>query len=159
MAKPIIFKPILNVKEKRYQCKCGYNVTFGQECCSICETEFNWCNLEDSDPNGVDQHETGAKLDAGKVRMGLVLGDFANALEMVSLVGTVGANKYTDHGWLDVPDGISRYTDAMLRHNFKEHAGELLDPELTELAGKDVRHAACVAWNALARLELALREK
>jgi len=91
--------------------------------------------------------------------MGLVLGDFANALEMVSLVGTVGANKYTDHGWLDVPNGIARYTDAMLRHNFREHAGELLDPELTELAGKDVYHAACTAWNALARLELALREK
>ena len=154
----IIAQPSKN-KPGLHKCKCGTSVAFGQKQCHICDALLEWPNKKDLDPNGVDQHTTGSKLDAGKVRMGLVLGDFANALEMVSLVGTVGANKYTDHGWLDVPNGIARYTDAMLRHNFKEHAGELLDPELTELAGKEVRHSACVAWNALARLELALREK
>ena len=146
--------------DDKHTCICGTKIVKSQDQCHICNATIEWDNApKDLDPNNIDQHTTGAKLDAGKIRMGLVLGDFANALEMVSLVGTIGANKYTDHGWLDVPNGIARYTDAMLRHNFREHAGELLDPELTELAGKDVYHAACTAWNALARLELALREK
>ena len=54
---------------------------------------------------------------------------------------------------MSVPDGEARYTDAMLRHVFKEFAGEKNDAD-TELS-----HAAHAAWNALARLELALRRK
>ena len=109
-----------------------------------------------SDPTGRNANEPGAKLDANKNRMGLVLGDFSAALNEVSKVGTIGANKYSAHGWLSVPDGVERYTDAMLRHYFKEATGELLDPELTELGNTPVHHAACVAWNALARLQLIL---
>jgi len=75
------------------------------------------------DPHGADPHTPGAKLDAGKTRAGLVLGDFARALEQVSRVGTFGAQKYTDHGWLSVPGGVGRYTDAMLRHWLAEHTG------------------------------------
>ena len=106
-----------------------------------------------------EQHAIGTKLDKGKNQLGLVLGDFSEALWQVGLVGTQGAIKYTPHGWIRVPDGISRYTDAMLRHHLKENMGELLDPELTEMAGENIYHAACVAWNALARLKLILQEK
>lgn len=106
-----------------------------------------------TDPNGIDQHAPGAKLDNGKPRHGLVLGAFSNALTEVAKVGTFGANKYSDNGWLSVPNGLARYTDAMLRHHFAEAGGEELDED------SGLRHAAHRAWNALAVLELALREK
>lgn len=109
-----------------------------------------WC-LAETDPSGKASHDPGAKLDAGKPRVGLVLGDFANALLEVSKVGTGGAVKYSDHGWLSVPEGVSRYTDAMLRHYLAEQSGGTLDQ------GSDLLHAAHLAWNALARLELIIR--
>lgn len=106
----------------------------------------------ESDPHGKDQHETGAKLDADKPRLGLVLCAFANALVEVGKVGTYGAQKYTDNGWLDVPKGKARYTDALLRHVLAE-TNETHDPDTNLL------HAAHAAWNALARLELVLRKR
>lgn len=105
------------------------------------------------DPLGKDQHEKGAKLDAGKIRAGLVLGDFSRALRAVSEIGTFGANKYTEHGWLSVPNGFERYSDAMLRHWLDECSGEAY------AADSGLLHAAHLAWNALARLELLLRTK
>lgn len=114
--------------------------------------------IQDIDPTGKSAQDSGAKLDAGKNRMGLVLGDFAEALAMVSKIGTVGANKYSDHGWVNVPNGVERYTDAMLRHYFEEASGKMLDSELTEMANEDILHAGCVAWNALARLNLIIKK-
>lgn len=104
-----------------------------------------------ADPTGRPAHEPGAKLDAGKNRIGLVLGAFALALQEVSKVGTFGANKYTDNGWLSVPNGQDRYTDAMLRHHFHHFAGEAHDPE------SGLLHIAHRCWNDLATLELYLR--
>lgn len=104
--------------------------------------------LSEQDPNGINQHASGAKLDFGKNRLHLVLGGFSNALQAVSEVGTFGANKYTDNGWLTVDNGLNRYSDAMLRHYFKEQSGELID------ADSELLHAAHLAWNSLARLEL-----
>jgi hypothetical protein len=52
--------------------------------------------MTETDPNGLDPHEPGAKLDAGKIRPQLVLGGFSRALEEVVKVGTYGANKYTE---------------------------------------------------------------
>lgn len=108
---------------------------------------------EESDPHGIEQHAPGAKLDAGKNRLGLVLGEFSNALWAVGLVGTKGARKYTDSGWLEVPNGEERYTDAMLRHWVKEQTEGEMDMDTHFL------HAAHTAWNALARLELMLRNR
>lgn len=99
-----------------------------------------------------EQHLPGVKLDAGKPRVGLVLGSFANALLEVSKVSTFGARKYTADGWKTVPDGFDRYTDAMLRHYLQE-SNEFIDEE------SQMMHAAQVAWNALARLELILLGK
>lgn len=103
----------------------------------------------EKDPSGIDQHQSGAKLDATKPDCSL-LGYFGNALLAVSEVGTHGAVKYTRGGWQYVDNGINRYTAAMLRHYLKENESEY-DTDLP------VRHAAQVAWNALARLELMLR--
>lgn len=99
------------------------------------------------------QTPPGAKLDAGKVRIGLVLHGFARALSAVSEVGTYGAKKYTPDGWIEVPNGQARYTDAMYRHLMREAAGEHEDPET------GIAHAAHAAWNALARLDLMIREQ
>lgn len=103
------------------------------------------------DPNGIDAHAPGAKLDAGKPDASL-LGFFGLALLAVSEVGTYGAKKYTRGGWQEVSDGVNRYTAAMLRHYLSENQSRY-DSDLPVL------HAAQVAWNALARLELMLREE
>ena len=107
----------------------------------------------EADPNGLAANTPGAKLDAGKVRPALVLGGFARALLEVSKVGTYGATKYTENGWMEVPNGLSRYDDAKLRHWLIEKTGVECDPD-TNLA-----HAAHEAWNALARLDLLIRQK
>lgn len=107
----------------------------------------------EADPNGINQHAPGAKLDAGKVRMDLMLQGFARALLSVGEVTTYGAKKYTDNGWAAVPNGVARYSDAMQRHYLYESTEGPVDAE------SDLLHAAQVAWNALARLELMLREK
>lgn len=105
------------------------------------------------DPTGKNPHEAGAKLDAGKIRMGLVYEGFASPLKEVARVGTFGANKYTDNGWKAVPKGLDRYTDALYRHLSAEAEGELYDPET------NILHAAHAAWNALARLDFILKGK
>ena len=107
----------------------------------------------ESDPTGKDPHQPGAKLDAGKLRPTLVIRDMARALEAVIKVATDGANKYTPGGWLEVPDAINRYEDADLRHMLKRFKGEAVDTDSESL------HLAHNAWNALAKLELHLREQ
>lgn len=126
--------------------KCGALNGQTRDTCSRCSAS------RESDPTGKSAHEPGAKLDAGKIRPAMVLGGFSRALTEVTKVGTYGAKKYTDNGWVDVPDGVARYSEAMLRHWLAEAGGERID------SGFELLHAAHVAWNALARLELMLRE-
>jgi Domain of unknown function (DUF5664) len=94
---------------------------------------------------------TGRKDDTTKPRLDLVLGDFALALQEVGKVGTIGATKYDDSNWLKVDNGLERYASAMLRH-YLESKTSPLDTESGRL------HVAHMAWNALAVLELTLRE-
>ena len=108
--------------------------------------------MNESDPNGYNPHDKGAKLDKDKNRMALVLLAFNKALQQVGLVGTKGATKYTDYGWLEVPNGIARYKDALLRHVF-----EAEECKIDGDSGLD--HYAHVAWNALAILQLKLLNK
>jgi len=103
------------------------------------------------DPHGLAPGVPGAKLDAGKPRAGLVLGDFSRALAAVVEVGTHGAAKYSDRGWLAVPDGEGRYTDALYRHLLADAMGDALDGDSC------LPHLAHAAWNVLAVLELRLR--
>lgn len=94
--------------------------------------------------------QLGMKFDAGKPRAGLMVGDFARALEAVAQVTTFGAGKYAPRSWRTVPQAAERYGDAFLRHIFKDAKGERIDPE------SGLPHLAHVAWNALALLELEL---
>lgn len=112
----------------------------------------HWMEREEElDPDGIKQHDAGAKLDAGKPDCSLLL-MFGKALLAVAEVGTFGAKKYSRGGWQKVAGGTTRYTAALLRHLWKEQ-DEDYDRDLPVL------HAAQVAWNALARLELILRER
>lgn len=108
--------------------------------------------VTEKDPHGVDPHQAGAKLDAGKVRPSLILNDMSRALMAVAEVATFGANKYSDGGWITVPNGIKRYTDAKDRHRLKACIEGPYDLE------SGLLHAAHEAWNALALLELLLRD-
>lgn len=103
------------------------------------------------DPSGKDQHEAGAKLDGQKVDADLLL-MFSRALLAVAEVGTFGARKYTRGGWQHVADGYTRYRSAQLRHLLKSNY-EDNDPD------SGLLHDAHEAWNALAKLELRLREE
>lgn len=107
----------------------------------------------EKDPNGKDPKLPGAKLDAGKspIFRGC-LSYFPRAMDAVSAVSGFGASKYAWKGWESVPDGYNRYSDAMVRHLAYEGKGEVLDPD------SGLYHAAHAAWNALARLELLLKE-
>lgn len=108
------------------------------------------------DPTGRSPHQPGAKLDSGKspvVRGALQY--FPKALKQVSLLSEFGANKYAWKGWEDVPDGFVRYTDALGRHLLDEGEGLFDDGP----GGSGFLHATSVAWNALARLELMLRDQ
>jgi hypothetical protein len=121
------------------------------------EDEVEWVNPYEEEIHRVFMDEgIGIKHDAGKPKVGMVLKYFSKAIEEVAKCGTFGTAKYGngefwDHNWQHVENGIERYSDAMLRHYLKEKSeGE--DPD-TELL-----HAAHVAWNALARLELMLED-
>jgi Domain of unknown function (DUF5664) len=106
------------------------------------------------DPNGLSPKQEGAKLDGNKPNMDLVLGDFAHALLAVAEIGTAGAKKYSESGWLKVPNARTRYRSALLRHYFKERTEGLRDLDSEE----HYLHAAHAAWNALADLELLIRD-
>lgn len=113
---------------------------------------MNHKNLTEKDPSGKDQHTPGAKLDAGKIQAGLVIGSFGKALLKVGEVGTYGAKKYTPKGWVYVSDGEERYLDAGYRH-LMEMETEDLDQE------SGLSHLAHAAWNLLAVLELKERKR
>lgn len=107
---------------------------------------------QERDPNGVDPHTPGAKMDAGKtpLRKG-ALEQFPRALMAVADVSAFGAAKYTWGGWQTVPDGVQRYLDAGARHAALRAMGELIDKD------SGLLHLAQEAWNILAALELELR--
>ncbi len=107
----------------------------------------------ETDPNGRDPHEKGSKLDEGKSPLYRgVVRYFPRALERVAEVSSFGANKYTWGGWRSVPNGIDRYSDAIVRHLVKEEYEGDYDKD------SGLLHASHTAWNALAVLELKLDE-
>ena len=98
-----------------------------------------------------DANKPGFKDDDGKVLMGTLL-EFPLALAAVAEVATFGANKYTRGGWESVPNARVRYTDAMMRHLL---GGDGAD---NGPRGSGLLHEAHFVWNAIARLEIRLRE-
>src|SRR3990167_11502919 len=104
------------------------------------------------------QHDGGArKLDAGKppVYQG-VLARFPLALHAIAWVSVFGAKKYdapiASRAFTEVPNGESRYKDALVRH--------LLDDVQGVVNHQDggVLHMAQAAWDAMAALETYLKD-
>jgi hypothetical protein len=132
---------------------CAHGVPMSLPCGACSEATSKPINAE-SDPTGAQPHEPGAKLDAGKAPVFRGAIDyFPRALEAVAAISAFGASKYTWRGWESVPDGINRYSDALARHLVKQRI------EGDNDADSGMLHAAHAAWNALARLELILRQQ
>lgn len=130
----------------------------GCTCALVNGKHASWCGLppvpgpyDEVDPFGVPANTPGAKLDAGKTMAWLCISGFSRALMAVADVTTKGAIKYTPNGWKEVPNGETRYKEAMARHLLMLGQGEQIDKDTGCL------HLAQVAWNALAALELELK--
>lgn len=88
-------------------------------------------------PDAVPDPNIGMKFDGAKPRWSLlpqgVVSDIIEVLEF-------GARKYAPNNWIKVPDGRTRYYDALMRHMEAWWRGEKHDPE----TGKShLAHAGC----------------
>lgn len=85
-----------------------------------------------------------------------VLQKFPRALEAIAKCSAYGAKKHNSpihsRKFMDVPDAMEVYADAMARHVIAEAKEGPVNQEDGGLL-----HATQVAWNALARLECFLR--
>jgi len=110
----------------------------------------------EADPQGKDPKAGGSKLDSGKspVAQGAIQ-YFPRAIREVANLSGAGAAKYSWKGWETVDDGLNRYNNAMVRHQLAEAIEGLYDDQP---GGTGLLHATAVAWNALAALELLLRD-
>lgn len=87
----------------------------------------------------LDEKSIGMKL-AEKPRMELV--DMAFVEDVARVLG-YGANKYGEDSWKNVPDGLTKYLGAILRHATAVQRGEYYDSET------GLSHAAHIACNAM----------
>lgn len=93
------------------------------------------------------------KYDLGKPMAGTI-GLFGPALLEIAKLMTLNAKpngKYDRDSWVNVPNGVERYTDAFWRHTL-----EGLDNHDSECG---VQHDVCAAFNILARICLRLKEQ
>lgn len=119
----------------------------------VYKPEDSWITIPLANCTVLDDEldKTGCKYDDGKIKAGC-LRDFALALKEVAKVATHGCEKYKRSDWLKVDNAIERYTDAQDRHALELWAGNEIDES-------GCLHEAQVIWNALAVLEIKLREK
>lgn len=107
-----------------------------EDCCEECDADYSLWRQDELteepmavgkvDPNGIDAHAPGAKLDFGKNKWYLLPW---KVIEGVAAVMTFGANKYSENGWQDVPQAKERYFAAMMRHWMLMNDGEYADPD------------------------------
>lgn len=103
----------------------------------------------------MESDKKGTKFDSNKPDAYLLFQDFPRALQEISKLANMGAHKkYAPHNWQYLEDGKQRYSSALVRHMIEE----ILCPDYVE-CDEVFLHATAVAWNAIARLELILREK
>lgn len=131
-----VYPQIANDSQLSHQLTPGNWITIPRANCTVLNDESD---------------ETGCKYDDGKIKAGC-LRDFALALKEVAKVATHGCEKYKRSDWLKVDNAIERYTDAQDRHALELWAGNEIDES-------GCLHEAQVIWNALAVLEIKLREK
>lgn len=107
--------------------------------------------LDKPTDNKPSANDTSVKNDIidNKVRMDLLPW---RELEEIAKVYTAGAKKYGPNQWQNLPDGYQRYKGAMLRHLTELEKGNEFDEDT------GCRHAAQIAWNAIAMLHFKLKE-
>ena len=81
---------------------------------------------EDETPVVTSEVVEAKKYDTSKARMDLVP---LSTIESVAKVLTMGAQKYAENSWQELPDFWKRYKAALLRHLTAIDKGELIDPE------------------------------
>lgn len=114
----------------------------------VLEREMPWIDTR------LPQITSGVKYDKGKPMPGAMVRIFPNALMEVGKCIEMGARKYPEvDNWQRVENARERYTDALMRHLIKHCRGEAKDEE------DGLLHLSHLAWNALAILELYLREQ
>lgn len=87
--------------------------------------EYSPSEYEDMEKEVTNGKNTqGRKHDGGKLRYDLVP---VMALEEVTKVITLGAEKYDPENWKHVPEGRRRYTAAAFRHIEAWRKGEVVD--------------------------------
>ena len=98
----------------------------------------------------------GKKYSQNKPKVGMLFSQMSRALNAIALAATHGNEKYSneefwDENFTSVPNAFKQYSDGLGRHLLLESQEEL---------DKDSKmpHEVHVAWNALARLEIKLRE-
>ena len=83
---------------------------------------------------------------------------FPRAMMEVARVSEYGTKKHEvaldDMSYMDIPDAYAVYTEAVGRHLVKEGLEGPVNHE-----DADMLHAAQLAWDALARLEIYLRNR
>lgn len=99
-----------------------------------------------------DTIDPGAKYDTGKPHVYSVLRYFPRAIEQVARVSEHGAKNHGWDTWDTIKNAGTRYADAQIRHELAVCRGEETDEE------SELLHLAHMAWDALARLELRLRD-
>ena len=97
-----------------------------------------------------DTGKPGVKDDSAKLKWELLPW---RATEGVVKVLTFGARKYAPNSWRTVPNGKERYQAAIMRHESRRQAGELIDPETGLL------HSFHIACNAMFIAELEALEQ
>lgn len=126
--------------------------------CPVCGSKYVAFNHEGMEANEVpslplEEESKDKKYDSGKPMVGQMKKDFSKALLVVSDISRYGIEKYKKPGsWREVTDALSRYEDALGRHDLMS-CYEDYDEE------SEFLHAAHRAWNALATLELILETK
>jgi hypothetical protein len=96
--------------------------------------------------------DEGAKYDSDKPDITFVFEYFPRALLEVARVAEFGAQKYARGNWVHVKDNQRRYEAALGRHLLNKYIEGDNDKDSSLL------HLAHSAWNALAVLELKLRD-
>lgn len=96
---------------------------------------------------------TGKKYDSGKPMVGTAFKIFANSLLGIGACIEFGTHKYPkSDNWKLVEDGISRYTNSLMRHLAKHFSGQEKDSET------GLPHLFHAGWNMLAIIEFYLME-
>lgn len=113
----------------------------------------------DSEEEDKEEEELkGVKTDSSKVDISVLFKQFPRALTAVAEASAYGHNKYreTDKDMLNftrVDNAESRYRGALMRHERDRYTDGYLDSE------SNLPHIYHKAWNALAELEMHLKDQ